>query len=161
MSMMTEIDKAIQEFEDEAYHHSLHPEISDKAKTTALAALYRVKALESELQDYQEIKKEVLEYRNAARLYGVDAHTMLMLAKSKIVTCADNIHMAERMEQLLKLFDYVPESLTDKDLEMALMYYDGDESKPYCDIVYWGLSVLRKYLKVRDECAEWRKNYVF
>ena len=113
------------------------------------------------MQDYQEIKKEVLEYRNAARLYGVDAHTMLMLAKSKIVTCADNIRMMERMEQLLKLFDYVPESLTDKDLEMALMHYDGDESKPYCDIVYWGLSVLRKYLKVRDECAEWRKNYVF
>lgn len=161
MNMTTEIDKAIQEFEDEAYHHSLHPEISDKAKTTALSALYRVKELEAELRGYQEIKKEVSEYRNAARLYGVDAHTMLMLAKSKIVTCADNIRMMDRMEQLLKLFDYVPESLTDKDLEMALTYYDGDGSKPYCDIVYLGLSVLRKYLKVRDDCAEWRKNYVF
>lgn len=148
---MSEIDKAIQEFEDEAYHHSLHPEISEKAKVTALAALYRVKELEAEVQ----------EYRNAARLYGVDAHTMLLLAKSKIVTCADNIRMMERMEQLLKLFDYVPEDLTDRELEMALMHYDGDGSKSYCDTVYHGLSVLRKYLKVRDDCAEWRKNYVF
>ncbi len=36
---MTEIEKAIQEFEDEAYHHSLHPGISDAAKAVALAAL--------------------------------------------------------------------------------------------------------------------------
>lgn len=149
--MMTDIEKAIQEFEDEAYHHSLHPEISESAKATALKVLYQFNALE----------KEVQEYRNAARLYGVDAHTMLMLAKSKIVTCADNIRMMERMESLLKLFDYVPEDLTDHDLEMALMNYDGDGSKPYCDTVYCGLSVLRKYLKVRDDCAEWRKNYVF
>ena len=34
-----EIEKAIQEFEDEAYHHSLHPGISDAAKAVALAAL--------------------------------------------------------------------------------------------------------------------------
>ncbi len=36
---MTEIEKAIQEFEDNAYHNSLHPEISEKSKAVALAAL--------------------------------------------------------------------------------------------------------------------------
>ncbi len=36
---MTEIEKAIQEFEDNAYHNSLHPEISEKSKAVALATL--------------------------------------------------------------------------------------------------------------------------
>lgn len=149
--MMTDIEKAIQEFEDEAYHHSLHPEISEKAKVTALSALHRI----------GELEKEVQEYRNAAKMYGVDAHTMVTLAKSQIVTCADNIRMMERIGELIKLFDYVPEDLTDFDVENAIVHYDGDGSKPYCDLVYCGLTVLRKYLKVRDQCAEWRKNILF
>lgn len=33
------IKAAVQEFEDEAFHHSMHPVISDTAKTIALAAL--------------------------------------------------------------------------------------------------------------------------
>ena len=40
-----------------------------------------------------ELEKEVQIYRNAANLYGIDAMTMLTLAKSQIKTCADNIRM--------------------------------------------------------------------
>lgn len=48
---MNEIEKAIQELEDEAYHHSLHPEISDTSKAVALAAL-REKLEKSEGCDF-------------------------------------------------------------------------------------------------------------
>lgn len=36
---LTAIQAAMQEFEDEAFHHSMHHEVSDTAKTTALAVL--------------------------------------------------------------------------------------------------------------------------
>lgn len=36
---MIDYEKAYQEFEDEAFHHSLHPEISDEAKAVAMVAL--------------------------------------------------------------------------------------------------------------------------
>lgn len=36
---MNETEKAYQEFEDEAYHHSLHPEISEESKAVAMVAL--------------------------------------------------------------------------------------------------------------------------
>lgn len=44
---MTDLQKAIQEFEDEAYHKSLHPEISDHAKTVALASMIEKQKLMS------------------------------------------------------------------------------------------------------------------
>lgn len=42
---MNDLDDAIQEFENEAYHHNLHPEISDKAKAVALAAMLEKQAV--------------------------------------------------------------------------------------------------------------------
>ena len=43
--MISDLDCAIQEFEDEAYHHSAHPAISDKAKAIALAAMLEKQSL--------------------------------------------------------------------------------------------------------------------
>lgn len=44
---MTDLQKAIQEFEDEAYHKRLHPEISDQSKTVALATMIEKQKLMS------------------------------------------------------------------------------------------------------------------
>lgn len=100
---------------------------------------------------------EVHGYRKAARLYGVDPRTMMELAKSKIKTSADNVRIIEKMQEVFELFKYIPEDLTESDLTAALIQYDGDGSKPYCDLVYCGLSIVRKYLKKRSEYDEWRK----
>lgn len=100
---------------------------------------------------------EVQTYRNAARLYGIDPHTMLTLAKSQIKTSADNIRLVEKIQEVFDLFKYVPEDLTEEDLTAALAQCDGDGSKPYCDLVYCGLSIIYKYWKKRSEYDEWRK----
>lgn len=100
---------------------------------------------------------EVYEYRLAARLYGVDPRTMLELAKSKVTTSADNIRLVEKMQEVFDLFRYVPEGLTEQEVVSAITQYDGDGSKPYCDLVYCGLNIIRKYLKKRSEYDEWRK----
>ena len=101
--------------------------------------------------------KEVQTYRNAARLYGIDPATMLTLAKSQVKTCADNIRLIEKMQEVFELFQYVPEDLTEQEVVSAITQYDGDGSKPYCDLVYCGLSIICKYLKKRSEYDEWRK----
>ena len=44
---MTDLQKAIQEFEDEAYHKRRHPEISDQSKTVALATMIEKQKLMS------------------------------------------------------------------------------------------------------------------
>lgn len=103
------------------------------------------------------LESEVQTYRNAARLYGIDPETMLMLAKSQVKTCADNIRLIEKMQEVFELFRYVPEDLTEQDIVSAITQYDGDGSKPYCDLVYCGLSIIRNYLKKRSEFDEWRK----
>lgn len=100
---------------------------------------------------------EVQTYRNAARLYGVDCYTMLTLARSQIKTSADNIRFVEKIQEVFDLFKYVPDNLTEEDLTSALVQYDGDGTKPYCDLVYCGLSIIREYLKKRSEYDEWRK----
>lgn len=100
---------------------------------------------------------EVQTYRNAARLYGIDPHMMLTLAKSQIKTSADNIRLVEKIQEVFDLFKYVPEDLTEENLTSALVQYDGDRSKPHCDLVYCGLSIIRKYWKKRSEYDEWRK----
>ena len=100
-------------------------------------------------QERAALFEEVQAYRNAARLYGIDPATMLTLAKSQVKTCADNIRLSE--------FRYVPEDLTEQEVVSAITQYDGDGSKPYCDLVYCGLSIIRKYLKKRSEYDEWRK----
>ena len=96
-------------------------------------------------------------YRDAARLYGIDAKTMLTLAKSQIKTCADNIRLVEKMGNVLDMFKWVPSGLTTDDVCRAITHYDGDGSKPYCDLVYCGLDIIRTYLKVRSDLDEWRK----
>lgn len=108
-------------------------------------------------QELDTLFKEVQTYRNAARLYGIDPATMLMLAKSQVKTCADNIRLIEKMQEVFELFQYVPEDLTEQEVVSAITQYDGDGSKPYCDLVYCGLSIICKYLKKRSEYDEWRK----
>lgn len=108
-------------------------------------------------QELDPLFKEVQTYRNAARLYGIDLATMLTLAKSQVKTCADNIRLIEKMQEVFELFQYVPEDLTEQEVVSAITQYDGDGSKPYCDLVYCGLSIICKYLKKRSEYDEWRK----
>lgn len=108
-------------------------------------------------QERAALFEEVQAYRNAARLYGIDPVTMLTLAKSQVKTCADNIRLIEKMQEVFELFQYVPEDLTEQEVVSAITQYDGDGSKPYCDLVYCGLSIICKYLKKRSEYDEWRK----
>lgn len=108
-------------------------------------------------QELDTLFKEVQTYRNAARLYGIDPATMLTLAKSQVKTRADNIRLIEKMQEVFELFQYVPEDLTEQEVVSAITQYDGDGSKPYCDLVYCGLSIICKYLKKRSEYDEWRK----
>lgn len=119
----------------------------DACNETILNMGVKIAALESEVQTY----------RNAARLYGIDPATMLTLAKSQVKTCADNIRLIEKMQEVFELFRYVPEDLTEQEVVSAITQYDGDGSKPYCDLVYCGLSIIRKYLKKGSEYDEWRK----
>ncbi len=100
---------------------------------------------------------EAQKYRNAANLYGIDAATMLELAKSQIKTCADNIRIVEKIQEVLDIFKYVPDNLTELDLARATAQYDGDGSKPFCDLVFCGLDIIRRYNKKRSEYNEWRK----
>lgn len=148
-----EIRAAIQEFEDEAYHHSLHPEISEKSKAVALAALAQCDPGHKEY--VERLEREVAVYRNAARLYGIDAKTMLTLARSQIKTCADNIRMSETLHKVLKCFTYVSDYLTEQEVSLAIIHYDGDGSKPFCDLVYCGLDIIRRYLDIRGDIDEW------
>lgn len=54
-----------------------------------------------------ELENECKTYRDAAALYGVDAMTMLALAKSQIKTVADNIRMREVLDQYEIVFRYL------------------------------------------------------
>ena len=63
------INEAIQEFEDEAYHHGLHPVISDEAKTKALWAL----------REYASLHEQLGHVTAAAlALWGAEAQTLMM-----------------------------------------------------------------------------------
>lgn len=107
-------------------------------------------------EERRELKSEVEVYRNAARLYGIDARTMLTLAKSQIKTCADNIRITEKMQEFLSVFDVVPADLTAQELP-ALLSEGGSR---YGETVNCALMVLVNYLKVRDDINEWRKNHL-
>ncbi len=108
-------------------------------------------------QERAALLEEVQAYRSAARLYGIDPHTMLTLARSQIKTSADNIRIVEKIQEVFELFRYVPEDLAEWEVNSAIAEYDGNGSKPYCDLVYCGLSIIRNYLKKRSEFDEWRK----
>lgn len=56
------------------------------------------------------------------------------------------------------MFKYVPKDLTSDEVCRAISHYDGDGSKPYCDLVYCGLDIIREYLKVRGDLDEWKKH---
>lgn len=109
----------------------------------------------AELQEKcAELEKEVQIYRSAANLYGIDAMTMLTLAKSQIKTCADNIRLVEKIQEIFEFFNQIPTNLTDDDLDEAFFRYDGE---PYCELVCCGIEIIRKYLKKRSEYDEWKK----
>lgn len=104
----------------------------------------------------EALEKEVQTYRNAARLYGVDAGTMLALAKSQIKTCADNIRLVEKMQEVLSVFDAVPDDLDADRLCKALAQW-GEGEQPCCELVLCGLAILHNYLLRREEWDAWRK----
>lgn len=192
---MNEIEKAIQEFEDNAYHPSLKPDISDSAKAIALSAMKAQQHRQNKLypvsmevfrqllfdlamdmtdggaKDHpnekwserlielsnkpireSEVEQECQVYRDAAKTYGIDARTMLSLAKSQIKTSADNIRIMERVRELAK---EIPSTLTPYELERALCEYDGDGSKAFCDLVYAGLKIIQKIQSWERENNEW------
>lgn len=104
----------------------------------------------------EQLAAEVQTYHDAADLYGIDPMTMLTLAKSQIETCADNIRLIQKMECVLDIFKWVPNDLTVGEVCKAIIHYDGDGSKPYCNLVYCGLDIIRKYLEIRDELNKWK-----
>ena len=76
------INEAIQEFEDEAYRHSLHPVISDGAKAKALWALRECASLHEQLGHVAAA---------ALALWGAEAQTLMMFEE-----------MAELQKELCK-----------------------------------------------------------
>ncbi len=50
------------------------------------------------------------------------------------------------MQTMEEIFRWIPKDLTMLDVEHAIAHYDGDGSKPYCDLVYCGLDIIRNYL---------------
>lgn len=62
---MTEIEKAIREFENNAFDRSLHPKISEKSRAVALAALH------TQLKRNKPLKKKNLKRRSPYRSFWV------------------------------------------------------------------------------------------
>ena len=120
--------------------------------STKKAALLALAAYDPQQQEYIEaLEAECKTYSDAAELYGVDAMTMLSLARSQIKTCADNIRMSEKMEEYRALFSELPDGLSREDVAAAICAYDGNGAMPYCDLVWAALVAVRKYLKARGE----------
>ncbi len=53
-------------------------------------------------------------------------------------------------DALTTILNWLPKQATVLEIERAMCYYDGDNSKPYCDLVYAGLDIMRNLLKLRD-----------
>jgi|GEM_PF-3381199 len=120
--------------------------------STKKAALLALAAYDPQQQEYIEaLEAECKVYSDASELYGIDAMTMLALARSQIKTCADNIRMSEKMEEYRALFSELPSGLTKEDVTAAICAYDGNGEMPYCDLVWAALVAVRKYLKARGE----------
>ncbi len=99
-------------------------------------------------------------YRNMAMLCGVDVQRMMMFARYHIDAAEDVVRLVERLHEILDLFKYVPQDLTEHDLVAAISQYDGDGSKPCCDLVYCGLDIIRRYLaKRREYCGRQNDPY--
>ncbi len=56
----------------------------------------------------------------------------------------------QMQETLATVLEWLPKQATVLEIERAMCYYDGDNSKPYCDLVYAGLDIIRKLLKLRN-----------
>ncbi len=111
-------------------------------------------------KDNSSLKMEVERYRMAAEMYGVNAETMLALAKSQIKTSAKNIEVYEDIEKLLHIFDSLPLELPNGELEAALVVYDGDRERPYCDLVWHGLKVMQAFYGLDDLVKKYKKGLV-
>lgn len=103
-----------------------------------------------------ELKHSDIFFPNGEIRYVSDdfSDTTDKMAKSQIKTCADNIRMMEKMQEVFELFSQVPDNLTDDELGEAFFRYDGE---PYCELVCCGIEIIRKYLKKRSEYDEWQK----
>ena len=123
--------------------------LTEKTKNAALQALA---AYDPKKEEYIDaLEAECKTYSDASELYGIDAMTMLALARSQIKTCANNIRLSERMEQYDALFDDLPRGLNERDITTAICSYDGNGSMPHCDLVWAALMAARKYLKLKGE----------
>lgn len=117
--------------------------------------LIALQALNEQLL-HKDDMSEIDQWRYTASLYGVDVKTMLALAKSQIKTSASNIKIWEDMNKLIHVFDGIPDELPKGKVEAALIAYDGDSTKPYCDLVYSGLRVIREFYKLQDIVSEYK-----
>lgn len=122
---------------------------------TQLIALQAMNEYLSHRDDISDVDK----WRYTASLYGIDVKTMLALAKSQIKTSASNIKIWEDMNKLIHVFDGIPNELPKGEVEAALIAYDGDSTKPYCDLVYSGLRVIRDFYKLQDIVSEYKTRY--
>lgn len=119
---------------------------------TQLISLQAMNEYLSHRDDISEVDK----WRYTASLYGIDVKTMLALAKSQIKTSASNIKLWEDINKLTHVFDGIPDELPKGEVEAALIAYDGDSTKPYCDLVYSGLRVIREFYKLQDIVSEYK-----
>lgn len=55
----------------------------------------------------ERLEKELKQYQDAAAEYGIDAHTMLALAKSQIATAKENAELREELAKANKRTEYV------------------------------------------------------
>lgn len=156
---LEEIDSLISELRDPCPHENcvLCHRAADALEECNKTIQQLQKDMSVLIATAQPYMDEAQSYRNAARLYGIDADTMLTLAKSQIKTCADNIRIVEKMQSVLSIFDDVPQDLDVQKVIETITHYDGDNSKPGCDLVYCGLRIIWDYLKERSDLDEWRK----
>ena len=127
-------------------------EASFLTKKTKDAALQALAAYDTKKEEYFEaLEAECKTYSDASELYGIDAMTMLALARSQIKTCANNIRLSEKMEEYDALFEELPSGLTEQDVVAAICSYDGNGKMPHCDLVWAALVVVRNYLKMKGK----------
>ena len=107
------------------------------------------------MDELKELTRRLNE--SEATILRMNQERAALFEEVQVKTCADNIRLIEKMQEVFELFRYVPENLTEQEVVSAITQYDGDGSKPYCDLVYCGLSIIRKYLRKRSEYDEWRK----
>ena len=129
------INEAIQEFEDEAYHHGLHPVISDEAKAKALWALREYASLHEQLghvtaaalalwgaeaqtlmmfEEMAELQKELCKNArgkdNRKEIAEEIADVRIMLDQMEILHNCKELSRQYKVEKLLRLLDRIEEA---------------------------------------------------